>query len=134
MSDLNQLYIELKFWLPVVTAFTIVVKAYLGGKGKISDWADQLLNNHLSHIETATTSTEVETKKTNELLRTAAERDIATASKVDAVQSTLHTQHERQLEVWHGVTQALTVLKERTRVCSRTPKKVTTPKKRVRNG
>jgi hypothetical protein len=43
---------------------------------------------------------------------------MATAGKVDMVQGTLNTHHERQLEVWKEVAQALTVLKERTRVCS----------------
>ena len=127
MTDLNHLYSEIKFWLPMVAAFSVVIKAYLGGKSKVSAWADSLLNNHLHGIETATKSTEIETKKTNDLLRTAADRDIATASKVETVQNTLLSHHEKQLEVWHGVTQALTILKERTR----TPRKTTPRKKRT---
>jgi len=119
MSDLNAIYNEAKFWLPMITVFTIVIKAYLSGKKNVSDWADSLLNNHLHGIEQATKSTEEETKKTNSLLTEAAQRDIATAGKVDMVQSTPHEHHGRELQVWQTVAEALTVLKERTRACSR---------------
>ena len=118
MTDPNSLYGEIKFWLPMVTAFGIIVKAYLNGKKGVSEWASSLLDNHLHSIETATKSTESETRRTNTLLTEAAQREVATAGKVDMVQGTLNTHHERQLEVWKEVAQALTVLKERTRVCS----------------
>ena len=46
-------YLLLKFWLPLITAFVLVIKGFLlAGKG-ISMWADSLLNNHLFHIEEA---------------------------------------------------------------------------------
>jgi hypothetical protein len=118
MTDLNHLYSELKWWLPMLTGFGMVIKAYLNGKRGVSEWASSLLDNHLHSIETATKSTESETRRTNTLLTEAATREMATAGKVDMVQGTLNTHHERQLEVWKEVAQALTVLKERTRVCS----------------
>ena len=118
MTDLNHLYSELKWWLPMLTGFGMVIKAYLNGKRVVSEWASSLLDNHLHSIETATKSTESETRRTNTLLTEAATREMATAGKVDMVQGTLNTHHERQLEVWKEVAQALTVLKERTRVCS----------------
>jgi hypothetical protein len=118
MTDPNSLYGEIKFWLPMVTAFGIIVKAYLNGKKGVSEWASNLLDNHLHSIETATKSTESETRRTNTLLTEAAQREIATAGKVDMVQGSLNTHHERQLEVWKEVTMALTVLKERTQACS----------------
>jgi len=118
MTDLNHLYSELKWWLPMLTGFGMVIKAYLSGKKGVSEWASSLLDNHLHSIETATKSTESETRRTNTLLTEAATREMATAGKVDMVQGTLNTHHERQLEVWKEVAQALTVLKERTRVCS----------------
>jgi hypothetical protein len=118
MTDLNALYHEAKFWLPMVTIFGIVIKAWLSSKQGVSDWADKLLNNHLAGIETATQSTETETKKTNELLRDH-------AGKLDMVQATLSEHHEHQLEAWKGITESLIILKERTR--TRTP---ATPKKR----
>jgi hypothetical protein len=118
MTDPNSLYGEIKFWLPMVTAFGIIVKAYLNGKKGVSEWASNLLDNHLHSIETATKSTESETRRTNTLLTEASQREIATAGKVDMVQGSLNTHHERQLEVWKEVTMALTVLKERTWACS----------------
>lgn len=119
MSDLNVLYTEAKFWLPLLSIFGLVIKAYVNGKKSVSEWADSLLNNHLHGIENNTKSTESETKETNKLLRDY-------AGKLDTVQGTLHAHHERQLQVWHGVTEALVVLKERTRACNKTPKKRST--------
>jgi hypothetical protein len=118
MTDLNHMYSEIKFWLPLLAGFGMVVKAYLSGKKGVSEWASSLLDNHLHSIETATKSTEFETRRTNTLLTEAATREIATSGKVERVQNTLHEHHDRQLEVWRDVTQALTVLKERTRACS----------------
>ena len=91
MTDPNSLYGEIKFWLPMVTAFGIIVKAYLNGKKGVSEWASSLLDNHLHSIETATKSTESETRRTNTLLTEAATREMATAGKVDMVQGTLNT-------------------------------------------
>lgn len=50
-------YAALKFWLPIITAFTMVYKAYGSAKTGITAWADKLLNNHLSHIQSATEET-----------------------------------------------------------------------------
>jgi hypothetical protein len=117
-------YEQLRYWLPLLSAFGLIIGAYRSGKKNIADFCDKLLSNHLTHIEQATASTEVETKKTNSLLE-------GQAGKLDMVQNTLHQHHERQLEVWRGVTETLVVLKERTRACTR---RKTTPKKRARNG
>ncbi len=81
MTDLNYLYSEIKFWLPLLTGFGMVVKAYLSGKKGVSEWASSLLDNHLHSIETATKSTEFETRRTNTLLTEAATREIATSGK-----------------------------------------------------
>jgi hypothetical protein len=50
-------YAALKFWLPMVTAFVLVIKAYRTLSSGVTTWADKLLNNHLSHIQTATEAT-----------------------------------------------------------------------------
>ena len=129
-TDLNHLYGELKWWLPMLAGFGMVIKAYLSGKRGVSEWASSLLDNHLHSIETATKSTESETRRTNTLLTEAATREMATAGKVDMVQGTLNIHHERQLEVWHGVTEALTVLKERTRACNPSRSRKTAKKRK----
>ena len=116
MTDLNALYHEIKFWLPMVTIFGIVIKTWLSSKQGVSDWANKLLNNHLAGIEAATQSTETETKKTNELLRDH-------AGKLDMVQTTLSEHHEHQLKAWKGITESLILLKERTRTRKTTPKR-----------
>jgi hypothetical protein len=51
------LYAAVKFWLPLLTAFGLVIKAYGSTKRGITAWADTLMNNHLSHIQAATEET-----------------------------------------------------------------------------
>lgn len=114
-------YDILKFWLPIVSAFGLVIKAYTSTKVSVTTFAEKLLNNHLSGIEKATTSTEVETKKTNELLS-------GQSGKLDMVQNTLADHQAKNLEVWQGVMESLIVLKERTRASRKTPRR------KARNG
>ena len=108
-------YEVIKWWLPIVSAFGLVIKAYTSTKAGITEFAEGLLNNHLSGIEKATQSTEVETKKTNELLRDH-------AGKLDMVQATLNEQHGQNLIAYQGLLEGLTILKERTRACNKVSK------------
>jgi hypothetical protein len=106
---------QIRWWLPIVSAFGLVIKAYTSTKKNVTEFAEKLLNNHLSGIETATTSTEVETKKTNALLT-------GQSGKLDMVQATLSEQHDKQLQVWDGVVKTLAIIEDRTRAV-RTPRK-----------
>jgi hypothetical protein len=105
------LYEQLRWWLPIISAFGLVIKAYTSTKKSVTEFAERLLNNHLSGIETATISTEKETKVTNSLLRD-------NTGKLDMLQATVTDHHEKNLQVWTAVTENLTVLRERTRACS----------------
>jgi hypothetical protein len=100
-------YEQLRWWLPIISAFGLVIKAYTSTKKGVTEFAERLLDNHLAGIEAATTSTEVLTKKTNELLA-------GQSGKIDMVQSTLHDQQAKNLQVWAGILESLTILKERT--------------------
>ena len=115
MSDLNVVYTEAKFWLPMTTLFGIVIRAYISGKNAISDWADKLLNNHLHSIESSTKSTLIETQTTNALLRNFTTGSETVAKEVAGVKSTLADHHEKQAAVWQAVTESLVILKERSR-------------------
>jgi hypothetical protein len=113
---------QIRYWLPLVSAFLLIVKAYSTGKKNIATFCDRLLDNHLSHIEAATTATVTETQRSNVLLEGHAE-------KLEMVQNTLVDHQTKNLQVWQGVLESLTILKERTR----NPRKVTTPKRKARN-
>ena len=110
MTDLNVAYTEMKFWLPMITVAAIVWKA----KTSVTGWVDKLFSNHLAHIEAATVNTAKETIQTNCLLRDS-------VGKLDMVQNTVNDQHEKNLQVWAGVCESLTILKERS--TRSTPKK-----------
>jgi hypothetical protein len=114
LQHFGSVYSEIKYWLPMVTIGTVIWKA----RAAVTQWADKLFSNHLSHIESATVSNAEEAKQTNVLLRDH-------SGKLEAVQNTLSAQHDKQLQVWAGVTEALIVLKERTRT-----RKSTTPKRK----
>ena len=97
-------YTEIKWWLPMVTIATIIWKV----KTALSVYADRLLTNHLSHIQIATMSTEVETKKTNRLLED-------NTGKLVMLQNTVAEHNTKEAVVWAGVVQTLAVLEDRTR-------------------
>lgn len=105
-------YSEIKFWLPLITIITVFYKA----KTAVSGWADTLLNNHLHGIEQATVSTVTETKETNVLLRDS-------SGKLDMIQNTLADHQAKNLQVWQGVVNSLSVLEDRTRGKSSTPRR-----------
>jgi hypothetical protein len=111
-------YSEIKFWLPLITIITVFYKA----KTAVSGWADTLLNNHLHGIEQATVSTVTETKETNVLLRDS-------SGKLDMIQNTLADHQAKNLQVWQGVVESLTILKERSH-----PARRVTSRRKGRNG
>lgn len=47
----------LKFWLPILSAFGLVIKGWRTAVEKVTAWADRLLNNHMHHIEANTAET-----------------------------------------------------------------------------
>jgi len=96
-----------KFWMPVISGFAFVIKAYTSTKKDLADWAERLLQNHLSHIEEATVSTVKETKQTNSLLKDS-------MGKTDMLQATVADHYDKNMIVWQSVLESLTVLKERT--------------------
>jgi hypothetical protein len=124
------LYEGLKFWLPVVTGFGIVIKAYVHAAKKVAEtknsvqaWADTMLNNHLHSIQDATMQTVSETKKTNALLKDSAQQAIAVADHVERVASTISSHQEKEAQVWAGVVKTLAIIEDRTAVVRRKSKK-----------
>lgn len=48
---LAALYEQLKFWLPVTTVITLMVRAYFATKKAAQSWANTMLDNHMAHIQ-----------------------------------------------------------------------------------
>jgi len=48
---LSVLYEQLKFWLPVTTVITLIIKAWLSAKKATQTWANTMLDNHMAHIQ-----------------------------------------------------------------------------------
>jgi len=86
------IYAAIKFWLPMVTAFGLIIKAYHSATTGITSWADKLLNNHLSHIQAAT------------------ER---TATLLEQAQREQKEYQAKDAEVQQGIVTSLEVLKDR---------------------
>ena len=115
LQHFGSVYTELKYWLPLVTIATIIWKA----KTAVTGWADQLLNNHLHSIQTATQSTEIETKKTNAILTD-------NTGRLEMLRSTVADHQDKEMTTWAGVVNTLAVIEDRTA-------RRTSPKKRAAN-
>ena len=48
------IYEAAKYWLPLLSICTLVYRAYRKATRGITMWADKLMLNHLTHIQTAT--------------------------------------------------------------------------------
>ena len=44
-------YEVIKWWLPILSAFGIVIGAWRSARKLVTEWVERLLNNHLHHIE-----------------------------------------------------------------------------------
>jgi hypothetical protein len=49
--SLVALYEQLKFWLPVVTVITLMIKGFRSAKSAAQTWANTMLDNHMAHIQ-----------------------------------------------------------------------------------
>jgi hypothetical protein len=116
-------YEMLKYWLPLISAGGIVIKAYLTAKKNISEYTNALLHNHMAGIEAAAKSTEIETKKTNELLKSSGDHYQTVVTKLDTVFENMNQHQEKQMQVWTGVANTLAILEDRSRVSRRARKK-----------
>jgi hypothetical protein len=41
----------LKYWLPVVSAFVLVIKGYISFSERVSAFADKFMANHMAHVQ-----------------------------------------------------------------------------------
>ena len=116
MIDPNVAYEIIKFWLPLVSGFLLVVKAYFSAKRNVGEYANKLLNNHLHSIQDATIATVAETKRTNDILAKSVDKTNYIAAAVDD-----HT--EKETQVWSGILQTLAILEDRSRKSSNARRK-----------
>jgi len=116
-------YEAVRFWLPLVTIGGLIIKAYISATKKISTWAERLLTNHLAHIEIATTSTERETKVTNQLLGQVSDQHQTLEKKVDSVFVNMNMHQEKQMHMWDTISKTLVILEDRSSRAIRARKK-----------
>jgi hypothetical protein len=116
-------YEAVRFWLPLVTIGGLIIKAYISATKKISTWAERLLTNHLAHIEIATTSTERETKVTNQLLGQVSDQHQTLEKKVDSVFVNMNMHQEKQMHMWDTISKTLVILEDRSSRATRAWKK-----------
>lgn len=102
MTDPNLLYGELKFWLPLLTFSGLIVKAYLNFRKSTTEWMNQLLDNHLTHIQKATQTT---------------------SDGIAGLANAFNSHEEKEMKVWEGVVRTLDVLEDRTARRSRARRK-----------
>jgi hypothetical protein len=116
-------YEILRWWLPIITVITLVVKAYLSVKKSIGEWTNKLLDNHLAHIEKASISTEAETKITNKLLGQVSDQHQTLEKKVDSVFVNMNMHQEKQMHMWDTISKTLVILEDRSSRAIRARKK-----------
>ncbi len=68
------IYAFIKFWLPIVTAFGLMIKGFFVLRSSMGDWAAKFLDNHMAHIQDVTEQSSVAVRELatyhKEMLRT----------------------------------------------------------------
>jgi hypothetical protein len=105
MPHLNEVYDAAKYWLPVITVITLIVRAYRNAKHGITEWANQLFNNHLTHIQIATESTAASLKEMVTYQK-------ASAESVKKVAEDLELHEKQDLEIQGKILTGIEVIKE----------------------
>ncbi len=119
MFDPTAFYSFLKWAAPLLGASGFLLTLRKDFLKRADDWANTLLNNHLAHIQASMSEVVIETKLTNDLLRTADRRDLDSVIRVGEVKQALILNQDKQQVVWDGVLKSLTLLEDRTRPSSR---------------
>ena len=63
------IYAFLKFWLPLASAFGLVIKGYTSLSNRAGRWAETLLSNHLHHVQLSLDGIQASTQATVDLLK-----------------------------------------------------------------
>lgn len=100
------IYEFVKFWLPVLTGFGMVFKAWRVARGGVTKWADSLLNNHLTHIQIAT-------EQSAKLLVEVRDDHRVAKQEITGIRSDLHTHEVATLAVQQQILTGIEVLKDR---------------------
>ncbi len=114
-------YAALKYWLPLLTAFTFIFKAYKSAEKKISvgftQWANKLLDNHLSHIQTATEDTAAAMRAFSttavSLLEEIRNEGKASSHVIAQVQADLKAAQDKGDDRFHTIATDIAIIKER---------------------
>lgn len=110
-------YAALKFWLPMLTGFTFVYSGWKSATRRITEWADRLLNNHLSHIQIATEDTAEAVKEyasaSLKLLEEIRNDGKAAAHAVAQVRSDLKEHEDADTDLQGKILLGIEVLKDR---------------------
>jgi hypothetical protein len=99
-------YEILKFWLPLISGFGLVIHGYRSAENGISAWADSLLNNHLHSIQAAT-------EKTAATLVEVRDDGRKAATEVAKVRENLQKHQDADEKVQREILTTLEVLKDR---------------------
>ena len=97
-------YEIVKWWLPIISAFGLVIKGWNTGKRMVTGWVDKLLNNHLRHIEQ-------NTAETASVMRAGFEEQ---ALSFQGLGSFMHSHSEMDAKVQQAILTNLEILKDRS--------------------
>jgi len=109
-----EIYNQLKYWIPLTTVCTMIYRAYRQASKSITDWADKLMSNHLTHIQAATERSAVLLEEVRDNQAVQLEKAIYTAESVQKVAVDLEHHEQEDGKVQHDILTALEVLKDRS--------------------
>ncbi len=132
----EQLYDQAKYWLPLITIFSLLVHAYRTTGKKLTTWAESIIsskvdpvivllkgvnteivemnNNHLAHIESATKETLTVLTSMHESQLRVEDKQDKVAAKIEQVTDDLRDHEKDDNRIQGEILASLEVLKDRT--------------------
>jgi hypothetical protein len=107
------IYALIRFWLPLVTFFGLLIKgALLAGK-RISNWADTFLDNHMNHIQESAEKAAVAVTELTKYHEGATILQKEMVSQLTGIRSELSEQGKQILGTQHQIITGIEILKDR---------------------
>lgn len=107
------IYAIIKFWLPIVTVLTLLVKAFNTIVGRVSEWANKLFDNHMNHIQDSVEKAAVAVVQLVECQKGYLDTQTKIVSEISTMRSDFAASSKELMQGHHQMMMGIEVLKDR---------------------
>lgn len=107
------IYAFVKFWLPIITIVTLVVKGFSTIINRVSVWADKLFDNHMNHIQDSVEKASVAVVQLVECQKGVLDTQTKIVSELSTMRQDFISSSKELMAAQHALHVGIEVLKDR---------------------